>query len=106
MAGLEKEANPEAYGKLDHTRVGVLVGTGMGGLTVFQDGEWLASVPEPSDDAITGMVMKGHRDQPPSPVLLLWVCRCPEPGPEGVQEDLPLLHPLRHHKHGWCPAGD
>lgn len=39
MAGLEKEANPEGYSKLDPTRVGVLVGTGMGGLTVFQDGE-------------------------------------------------------------------
>ncbi len=39
MAGLEKEANAEAYSKLDPTRVGVLVGTGMGGLTVFQDGQ-------------------------------------------------------------------
>jgi 3-oxoacyl-[acyl-carrier-protein] synthase II len=38
MAGLEKEANAEGYSKLDATRVGVLVGTGMGGLTVFQDG--------------------------------------------------------------------
>ena len=34
-----QEANPEAYSKLDMQRVGVLVGTGMGGLTVFQDGE-------------------------------------------------------------------
>lgn len=38
QAGLEKEANPDGYSKLDPTRVGVLVGTGMGGLTVFQDG--------------------------------------------------------------------
>ena len=30
QAGLEKEANPEGFGKLDPTRVGVLVGTGMG----------------------------------------------------------------------------
>ena len=37
-AGLEKEANPEGYDALDKTRVGVLVGTGMGGLQVFQDG--------------------------------------------------------------------
>ncbi|KAI7840743.1 hypothetical protein COHA_005558 [Chlorella ohadii] len=37
-AGLEKGANPEGYGSLDKTRVGVLVGSGMGGLTVFQDG--------------------------------------------------------------------
>lgn len=38
MAGLEKEKNPEGYAKLNPQRVGVLVGTGMGGLTVFQDG--------------------------------------------------------------------
>lgn len=37
-AGIEKEGNPEGYEKLDKTRVGVLVGSGMGGLTVFQDG--------------------------------------------------------------------
>ncbi len=37
QAGLEKEANPEAHEKLDKSRVGILVGTGMGGLTVFQD---------------------------------------------------------------------
>ena len=35
-AGIEKEANPEAHGKLDKKRVGVIVGSGMGGLTVFQ----------------------------------------------------------------------
>lgn len=29
--------------QVDPTRVGVLVGTGMGGLTVFQDGEWGAA---------------------------------------------------------------
>lgn len=38
MAGIEKEANPEGYEKLDKTRTGVLVGSGMGGLTIFQDG--------------------------------------------------------------------
>lgn len=37
-AGIEKEANPEAHEKLNKARVGVLVGSGMGGLTVFQDG--------------------------------------------------------------------
>jgi 3-oxoacyl-[acyl-carrier-protein] synthase II len=37
-AGIEKEGNPEGYAALDKSRVGVLVGSGMGGLTVFQDG--------------------------------------------------------------------
>lgn len=32
-AGLEKGANPDGHGSLDKTRVGVLVGSGMGGLT-------------------------------------------------------------------------
>lgn len=36
QAGLEKGTD-EAYEKLDKTKVGVLVGSGMGGLTVFQD---------------------------------------------------------------------
>lgn len=35
-AGLEKEANPEGWEKVDKKRVGVIVGSGMGGLTVFQ----------------------------------------------------------------------
>uniref|UniRef100_G9B652 3-oxoacyl-[acyl-carrier-protein] synthase n=2 Tax=Haematococcus lacustris TaxID=44745 RepID=G9B652_HAELA len=48
MAGLEKEANAQGYGQLDLTRVRVLVGTGMGGLSVFQDG-------------VTNLVTKGHR---------------------------------------------
>ena len=37
-AGLSRENNPEAFEKLDKARVGVLVGSGMGGLQVFQDG--------------------------------------------------------------------
>lgn len=37
-AGLDKEKNKEAFEKLDKTRSGVLIGSGMGGLTVFQDG--------------------------------------------------------------------
>lgn len=37
-AGIDKERCPEGYAKLDPTRVGCLIGTGMGGLTVFQDG--------------------------------------------------------------------
>jgi hypothetical protein len=41
MAGLDKEANASAFSQLDLTRCGVLVGSGMGGLSVFQDGEWL-----------------------------------------------------------------
>lgn len=38
MAGIEKVQNAEAYEKLDKNRVGCLVGSGMGGLQVFQDG--------------------------------------------------------------------
>lgn len=40
QAGLDKERSPEGYAKLDLTRTGVLIGTGMGGLTAFQDGAW------------------------------------------------------------------
>ena len=40
QAGLDKERNPEGYKNLDLTRTGVLIGTGMGGLTAFQDGGW------------------------------------------------------------------
>jgi 3-oxoacyl-[acyl-carrier-protein] synthase II len=47
-AGLDKEDSPEAYEALDKARVGVLVGTGMGGLQVFQDG-------------VQNLVEKGHR---------------------------------------------
>eukprot|EP00882_Tetradesmus_deserticola_P000490 GHRQ01000541.1.p1 GENE.GHRQ01000541.1~~GHRQ01000541.1.p1 ORF type:complete len:454 (+),score=192.17 GHRQ01000541.1:95-1456(+) len=38
MAGLDKEGNASAFTQLDLTRCGVLVGSGMGGLAVFQDG--------------------------------------------------------------------
>ena len=38
QAGLDKADNADAYGKLDLTKAGVLIGSGMGGLTVFQDG--------------------------------------------------------------------
>ncbi|PNH05925.1 3-oxoacyl-[acyl-carrier-protein] synthase I, chloroplastic [Tetrabaena socialis] len=48
MAGLEKERNSEGHKNLDLTRVGVLVGTGMGGLSVFQDG-------------VSNLVSKGHK---------------------------------------------
>lgn len=37
-AGLSDTENAEEFEKLDKTRVGVLVGSGMGGLQVFQDG--------------------------------------------------------------------
>ncbi len=37
QAGLTKGSD-DAFDKLDKTRVGVLVGSGMGGLTVFQVG--------------------------------------------------------------------
>lgn len=36
-AGLEKGSNPDGHGALDKTRVGVLVGSGMGGLTGEHD---------------------------------------------------------------------
>ena len=48
QAGLDKQDNGDAYGKLDLTKAGVLVGTGMGGLTVFQDG-------------VKNLVEKGHK---------------------------------------------
>jgi hypothetical protein len=38
-AGLSKDKHQEAFSKLDMARCGVLIGTGMGGLSVFQDGE-------------------------------------------------------------------
>ncbi|KAK9803542.1 hypothetical protein WJX73_006478 [Symbiochloris irregularis] len=47
-AGLDKDEHPEAFEKIDKTRAGVLIGSGMGGLTVFQDG-------------VVNMVEKGHR---------------------------------------------
>lgn len=52
QAGLEKEHCSEGYAKLDVTRVGVLVGTGMGGLSVFQDG-------------VTNLVTKGYKKMSP-----------------------------------------
>ncbi|EFJ42114.1 hypothetical protein VOLCADRAFT_83790 [Volvox carteri f. nagariensis] len=48
MAGLEKERCAAGYQQVDPTRVGVLVGTGMGGLTVFQDG-------------VSNLVQKGYK---------------------------------------------
>jgi 3-oxoacyl-[acyl-carrier-protein] synthase II len=37
-AGLSKTQDTDAFEALDKTRVGVLIGSGMGGLQVFQDG--------------------------------------------------------------------
>lgn len=51
-AGIEKEANPEAHESLDKSRVGVLIGSGMGGLTVLQDG-------------VTNLVQKGYKKMSP-----------------------------------------
>ena len=48
QAGLDKADNADAYGKLDLTKAGVLIGSGMGGLTVFQDG-------------VKNLVEKGHK---------------------------------------------
>ncbi len=39
MAGLDKEAQPDAYRKLDKGKVGVLIGSGMGGQTITAEGE-------------------------------------------------------------------
>ena len=47
-AGLDKQEHEEAYSKLDLTKCGVLIGSGMGGLTVFQD-------------CVKNLVEKGHR---------------------------------------------
>ncbi|MEW5318961.1 MAG: hypothetical protein WDW38_010140 [Sanguina aurantia] len=52
MAGLERHSQPEGYAQLDPTRVGILIGTGMGGLTVFQDG-------------VTNLVQKGVKKMSP-----------------------------------------
>lgn len=37
-AGLSREKDPDAFEKLDKTKVGVLVGSGMGGLQMFETG--------------------------------------------------------------------
>eukprot|EP00208_Stichococcus_sp_RCC1054_P007010 CAMPEP_0206135702 /NCGR_PEP_ID=MMETSP1473-20131121/976_1 /ASSEMBLY_ACC=CAM_ASM_001109 /TAXON_ID=1461547 /ORGANISM="Stichococcus sp, Strain RCC1054" /LENGTH=462 /DNA_ID=CAMNT_0053527743 /DNA_START=191 /DNA_END=1579 /DNA_ORIENTATION=+ len=47
-AQLDREGHPNNFEKLDRARVGVLVGTGMGGLQVFQDG-------------VQNLVEKGYR---------------------------------------------
>lgn len=52
QAGLEKDKCPEGYAALDKTRTGVLVGSGMGGLTVFQDG-------------VKALVEKGYKKMSP-----------------------------------------
>jgi len=52
QAGLDKDRNPEGHAKLDVSRVGVLIGTGMGGLTVFQDG-------------VQNLVQKGYKKMSP-----------------------------------------
>lgn len=44
QAGVEKSTNPEAYEQLDKLKCGVIVGSGMGGLTVFAEGTLLAGV--------------------------------------------------------------
>jgi hypothetical protein len=48
QAGLDPSDNPEEFAKVDKVRAGVLVGSGMGGLTVFQNG-------------VKTLVEKGHR---------------------------------------------
>lgn len=50
QAGIDKDQ--EGFQKLDKTRVGVLVGSGMGGLTVFQDN-------------VKSLIEKGHRKVSP-----------------------------------------
>ncbi|KAG1660277.1 hypothetical protein FOA52_006744 [Chlamydomonas sp. UWO 241] len=52
QAGLDKERCPEGWAKLDVQRVGCLIGTGMGGLTVFQDG-------------VANLVTKGYKKMSP-----------------------------------------
>lgn len=39
QAGLEKAHCPEGYDTLNKLRCGVIIGSGMGGLTVFSDGK-------------------------------------------------------------------
>jgi 3-oxoacyl-(acyl-carrier-protein) synthase len=51
-AGLDREHAASAYEALDKTRAGVLIGSGMGGLTVFQDG-------------VKNLVEKGYKKMSP-----------------------------------------
>jgi 3-oxoacyl-[acyl-carrier-protein] synthase II len=51
-AGIEREGNPEGHEKLEKSRVGVLIGSGMGGLQVLQDG-------------VTNLVQKGYKKMSP-----------------------------------------
>ena len=51
-AGLDREHHAGAYEALDKTRAGVLIGSGMGGLTVFQDG-------------VKNLVEKGYKKMSP-----------------------------------------
>lgn len=60
QAGLSKEKNSDAFGKLDLTKCGVLVGSGMGGLSVFQDGECQHSIIE--NTTITLLLTCSHCD--------------------------------------------
>lgn len=52
QAGLDPSDNEEAFNKVDKTKAGVLIGSGMGGLTVFQDG-------------VKNLVENGHRTMSP-----------------------------------------
>jgi 3-oxoacyl-(acyl-carrier-protein) synthase len=62
-AGLEKGS--EAFEKIDKTRAGVLIGSGMGGLTVFQDG-------------VKNLVEKGYKKITPFfiPYAITNMCGC------------------------------
>lgn len=52
QAGLDKHRTPEGYARIDPTRVGCLIGTGMGGLSVFQDG-------------VQNLIQKGYKKMSP-----------------------------------------
>lgn len=97
QAGIEKEANPDAHGSLDKTRVGILIGTGMGGLTVFQDN-------------VSKLVQQGYKKITPFFIpyaitnitfaLQGWCPCCHRPGVHGAQ--LLHLHRMCHRQLRVC----
>ena len=79
-AGIEKGS--DAFEKLDKTRAGVLIGSGMGGLTVFQDG-------------VKNLVEKGHKKITPFfiPYAITNMCVGPTPASPDDNHKTPGCRP-------------
>lgn len=111
-AGLSRENNPEAFEKLDKNRVGVLVGSGMGGLQVFQDGvtnlvEKACPAPPCSTLTLTALSGPVHIEPQACTELFIGVARCADSSrcTAELQAHLAVLHPLCHHQHGLWSRG-